>query len=71
MKMIGMGMGQQHGIEPRDASIEQLLAKIRRRIDQQRPRHRLSTSSEQRRRRLRGSAGIAAAPVRTDRRHPP
>ena len=35
MKMIGMRVGQQHGIEPRDAGIEQLLAKIGRRIDQQ------------------------------------
>src|SRR5260370_39603549 len=36
MKMIGMRMGQQHGVEPGGAGVEQLLAQIGRGIDQER-----------------------------------
>ena len=36
MKMIGVRMGQQHGVEPGGAGKEQLLAQIGRGVDQER-----------------------------------
>jgi hypothetical protein len=32
--MVGMGMGEEHGIEPVDLRVDELLAQIRRSIDQ-------------------------------------
>ena len=57
--MVGVLMGIKHAIEPVDIGVEQLLAQIGRRVDEhaRAPSDRSSTSSEQRRRRLRGSVG--------------
>ena len=73
MGVVGVRMGHQHAVEPIDVGVEQLLAQVGRGVDQHLRlaacRRARSTSTEQRRRRLRGFVGIAGAPALRDARH--
>src|SRR5262249_31780963 len=70
MKMIGMRMGQQYGVDPAHARVDQLLAQIGRRVDQT---HRAGALDQYRRAApaVAWVSGIAAPPTRSDRRHAP
>src|SRR6266850_1594982 len=68
MEMVGVRVGHQHGVEPSDISIEELLAEVRggidqdyRRTDLDQHRHPAATITP--------IFGIATAPIRPDRRH--
>src|SRR5258708_2817479 len=68
MKMIGVRVGVDDGVDPAHPSIEQLLAEIRRRVDQ----HHAVAAFNQYRRATAAVArvgAIAAPPIRSDRRH--
>ncbi len=70
MQVVGMGMGEQHGVERGDAGIEQLLAQIGRGVDEE-PRpallhhHRAAPPAVAR------VPQIAGAPLAADARHAP
>ena len=70
MKMIGVRMGQQHGVEPGGAGKEQLLAQIGRGIDQERG---TAAFDEERAAapRVARLGGVARPPIRADRRDAP
>ena len=58
--LVGMLVGPDHGVDPLDLGVEELGAQVGRGVDQDGLAAASSTRMEQRRRRLRGSAGSAA-----------
>ena len=73
--MIGMVVGEEHAVEPADPDVEQLLAKVRRGVDQHIGRGpsppSFCTSTEQRRRRFFGFDGSHAPQMLPTRGTPP
>ncbi len=73
MRMIGVRMGQQDGVEPVDAEIEQLAAQIRRHVDENLRRAAVAPSSLEEDRTAPAAVlrivGIAGAPALADARH--
>src|ERR1700731_4121578 len=75
MNMVGVRMGQQDSVEPADATVEQLFAKIRRHVDEDLGRGAILATPLDKKRAAPAAVfwivGIAGAPALADARNPP